>query len=131
MGHGLPEALIMGRLRTAVQTLSDLELPPDEILAHLNDIVNGLGEDSFATCLYAIYDPVTRICAFAQAGHPPPPVVWPDGTVRFAQAATDPPLRVARPPLEPVEPLVPQDGLLALYPHALIQSPPSATTPGT
>ena len=40
----------MGRLRTAVQTLSDLELPPDEILGHLNNLVSGLGDDSFATC---------------------------------------------------------------------------------
>jgi len=130
MGHGLPEALIMGRLRTAVQTLSDLELPPDEILAHLNDIVNGLGEDSFATCLYAIYDPVTRICAFAQAGHPPPAVVWPDGTVRFAQAATDPPLGVADPPFEAVELLVPEDGLLVLYTDGLIESADCDTDTG-
>jgi serine phosphatase RsbU (regulator of sigma subunit)/PAS domain-containing protein len=122
MGHGLPEAVIMGRLRTAVQTLSDLELPPDEILGHLNDLVNGLGDDSFATCLYAIYDPVTRICTFARAGHPPPAVVWGDGTVRFAQAATDPPLGVAEPPFEVVELLVPEHGLLVLYTDGLIES---------
>jgi serine phosphatase RsbU (regulator of sigma subunit)/PAS domain-containing protein len=122
MGHGLPEAVIMGRLRTAVQTLSDLELPPDEILGHLNDLVNGLGDDSFATCLYAIYDPVTRICTFARAGHPPPAVVWGDGTVRFAQVATDPPLGVAEPPFEVVELLVPEHGLLVLYTDGLIES---------
>jgi serine phosphatase RsbU (regulator of sigma subunit)/PAS domain-containing protein len=122
MGHGLPEAVIMGRLRTAVQTLSDLELPPDEILGHLNDLVNGLGDDSFATCLYAIYDPVTRACTFARAGHPPPAIVWPDGTVRFAQAATDPPLGVAKPPFEAVELVVPENGLLVLYTDGLIES---------
>jgi serine phosphatase RsbU (regulator of sigma subunit)/PAS domain-containing protein len=122
MGHGLPEAIIMGRLRTAVQTLSDLELPPDEILGHLNDLVCGLGDDSFATCLYAIYDPVTRVCTFARAGHPPPAVVWPDGTVRFAQAATDPPLGVAEPPFEVVDLRVPENGLLALYTDGLIES---------
>ena len=43
MGHGLPEAATMGRLRTAVHTLADLELPPDEIMSHLNDIVGGTG----------------------------------------------------------------------------------------
>jgi serine phosphatase RsbU (regulator of sigma subunit)/PAS domain-containing protein len=122
MGHGLSEAVIMGRLRTAVQTLSDLELPPDEILGHLNDLVNGLGNDSFATCLYAIYDPVSRLCTFARAGHPPPAVVWPDGTVRFAHAPTDPPLGVAEPPFEAVEMLVPVDGLLVLYTDGLIES---------
>jgi serine phosphatase RsbU (regulator of sigma subunit)/PAS domain-containing protein len=122
MGHGLSEAVIMGRLRTAVQTLSDLELPPDEILSHLNDLVNGLGDDTFATCLYAIYDPVTRLCTFARAGHPPPAVVWPDGTVRFAHTLTDPPLGVAEPPFEAVELLIPADGLLVLYTDGLIES---------
>ena len=102
MGHGLPEAVIMGRLRTAVQTLSDLELPPDEILGHLNEVVGSLGDDCFVTCLYAIYDPVTRTCAYARAGHPPPAFVRPDGTVSFTQDAADPPLGVAEPPFETV-----------------------------
>jgi serine phosphatase RsbU (regulator of sigma subunit)/PAS domain-containing protein len=122
MGHGLAEAVIMGRLRTAVQTLSDLELPPDEVLSHLNDLVGGLGEDSFATCLYAIYDPVTRICAFARAGHPPPAVVWPDGGVSFAESPIDPPLGVAEPPFEVVELSVPEGCMLVLYTDGLIES---------
>ena len=122
MGHGLPEAVIMGRLRTAVQTLSDLELPPDEILGHLNDLVNGLGDDSFATCLYAIYDPTTTICSIARAGHPPPAIVSPDGQVHFAHAHGDPPLGVADPPFEVVDLPVPQDGMLVLYTDGLIES---------
>ncbi|HTU05289.1 MAG TPA: SpoIIE family protein phosphatase, partial [Trebonia sp.] len=100
MGHGLPEAVIMGRVRTALQTLSNLELPPDEVLAHLNDLVSGLGDDSFVTCLYAIYDPTTSSCAVARAGHPPLAVVCPDGTVHFEQDEGDPPLGAAGPPFE-------------------------------
>jgi serine phosphatase RsbU (regulator of sigma subunit)/PAS domain-containing protein len=122
MGHGLPEAVIMGRLRTAVQTLSDLELPPDELLGHLNDLVIGLGDDSFATCLYAIYDPTARVCTFARAGHPPLAVVSPDGMVRFAQPVTDPPLGVAEPPFEAVELPIPEGALLVLYTDGLIES---------
>ena len=122
MGHGLPEAVIMGRLRTAVQTLSDLELPPDEILGHLNDLVSGLDDDSFATCLYAIYDPITGLCTMARAGHPPPAIVSPDGTVVFAHGVTDPPLGVAEPPFEAVELPVPEGGLLVLYTDGLIES---------
>jgi serine phosphatase RsbU (regulator of sigma subunit)/PAS domain-containing protein len=122
MGHGLPEAVIMGRVRTALQTLSDLELPPDEVLAHLNDLVNGLGEDSFVTCLYAIYDPTTSSCAVASAGHPPPAVVCPDGTVTFAQVDGDPPLGVGKPPFEVSELRVPDGALLVLYTDGLIDS---------
>jgi serine phosphatase RsbU (regulator of sigma subunit)/anti-sigma regulatory factor (Ser/Thr protein kinase) len=122
MGHGLPEAVIMGRLRTAVQTLSDLEMPPDEVLAHLNDVVCGLGDDSFVTCLYAIYDPTAETCTMARAGHPPLAVVCPDGSVNFPQADGDPPLGVAEPPFEVTELRVPHGGLLVLYTDGLIES---------
>ena len=122
MGHGLPEAVIMGRLRTAVQTLSDLEMPPDEILGRLNDLVNGLGDDTFATCLYAIYDPTTATCSVARAGHPPLAIVCPDGRVSFAKGNGDPPLGVADPPFEVVDLPVPEDGLIVLYTDGLIES---------
>jgi serine phosphatase RsbU (regulator of sigma subunit)/PAS domain-containing protein len=122
MGHGLPEAVVMGRVRTAVQTLSDLELPPDEVLAHLNDLVCGLGDDSFVTCLYAVYDPTTSSCTVARAGHPPPAVVCPDGTVHFAQADADPPLGVAGPPFEVSELPIPDGAVLVLYTDGMIDS---------
>jgi hypothetical protein len=128
MGHGLPEAVIMGRVRTALQTLSDLELPPDEVLAHLNDLVYGLDDDSFVTCLYAIYDPTTSSCTVARAGHPPPAVVCPDGTVQFAQADVDPPLGVAGPPFEVSELQMPDGALLVLYTDGLID--PTSSDPG-
>ena len=122
MGHGLAEAVIMGRVRTALQTFSDLELPPDEILAHINGLVCGLGDDSFVTCLYAIYDPTTSSCTVARAGHPPPAVVCPDGTVHFAQADGDPPLGVAEPPFEVSELRVPEGAVLVLYTDGLVDS---------
>ena len=91
----------MGRLRTAVRTLADVDLPPDELLTHLDDLVVRLGRRGDrrhaagqaadaglgATCLYAVYDPVSRRCTIARAGHPPPAVVSPDGTVDLARRA--------------------------------------------
>lgn len=122
MGHGLPEAATMGRLRTAVHTLADLELPPDEIMSRLNDIVGGMGEESYATCLYALYDSTTQICSIARAGHPPPALVHPDGTVHFTERAADPPLGAAEPPFETVELSVPEGSLLVLYTDGLVES---------
>jgi anti-sigma regulatory factor (Ser/Thr protein kinase) len=123
MGHGLSEAATMGRLRTAVKTLADLELPPDEIMSHLSDIVGGLGEDSYATCLYALYDPTTGMCTIARAGHPPPAVVQPDGTAYFPELSPDPPLGAAEPPFETVEVKLPDESLLVLYTDGLVESP--------
>ncbi|MGW4994612.1 SpoIIE family protein phosphatase [Streptomyces mirabilis] len=130
MGHGMSEAATMGRLRTAVRTLSELELPPDEILGHLNDIVGELGTDAFVTCLYGIYDPVTRRLSYASAGQPPPAVAHPDGTVTFLSMTPDPPLGVAAPPFEALETLLPADSLLALYSDGLVESKDRDVTTG-
>ncbi|MFE5896938.1 SpoIIE family protein phosphatase [Streptomyces sp. NPDC056488] len=122
MGHGLTEAVTMARLRTAVRTLADLDIPPDELLAHLGDLVRDLGDDSYATCLYAEYDPVTRICAFSTAGHPPPLVVRPDGTVVRPEPAVDPPLGAADPPFGTHELHLPQGSLLVFCTDGLVES---------
>ncbi|MGW0708090.1 SpoIIE family protein phosphatase [Streptomyces sp. NPDC002643] len=122
MGHGLPEAATMGRLRTAVHTLADLELPPDEIMTHLNHLVAGMGEESYVTCLYALYDSTTQICSLARAGHPPPALIHPDGTVHFPEMAADPPLGAAEPPFETLELHVPDGSLLVLYTDGLVES---------
>ncbi|MEU0846183.1 SpoIIE family protein phosphatase [Streptomyces sp. NPDC005962] len=122
MGHGLSEAATMGRLRTAVHTLADLELPPDELLTHLNDLVGALGDDFYATCLYAIYDPTTSVCAFACAGHLPPAIIHPDGTVHSPGFSPDPPLGAATPPFETIEVQLPEDSILVLCTDGLIES---------
>ncbi|MBL1099735.1 ATP-binding SpoIIE family protein phosphatase [Streptomyces coffeae] len=122
MGHGLSEAATMGRLRTAVHTLADLEFPPAELLTRLNDLVSDLGDSFYATCLYAVYDPVTATCAYARAGHPPPAVVRPGEPVRFPGHAPDPPLGAARPPFETTEVSLPEGSLLVLFTDGLVES---------
>ncbi|MEV4115780.1 SpoIIE family protein phosphatase [Nonomuraea sp. NPDC049695] len=123
MGHGVAEAVTMGRLRTALRTLADLELPPDELLSHLNDLVSDLGDDFYATCLYLVYDATTRSCVLARAGHPPPAVVHPDGSVRFPDADPNSPLGAATPPFDTVEMELPEGSLLVLYTDGLVESP--------
>jgi serine phosphatase RsbU (regulator of sigma subunit)/anti-sigma regulatory factor (Ser/Thr protein kinase) len=80
MGHGTQAATVMGQLRTAVRTLAAVDLPPAEVLAHLDDLMPNIDGTLFATCLYAVYDPATQQCSISRAGHVPPLVVRPDGT---------------------------------------------------
>lgn len=122
MGHGIEEAAAMGRLRTAVSTLADLDMPPDELFDRLNDLVSELGEDFYATCLYAVFDPVARTCSYALAGHPPPVVVRSDGTVHVPVVAADPPLGAAQPPFETHQLQLPGESLLVLCTDGLIES---------
>jgi len=133
VGHGINAAATMGRLRTAVHTLADMELPPDELLAHLDDLVIRLTEEEYrpeasaitvlgATCLYAVYDPVAQRCTMARAGHPPPAVVYPDGTVTFPDLPAGPPLGLGGLPFESAELELPEGSLLALYTDGLMSA---------
>ena len=122
MGHGITEAATMGRLRTAVRTLADLDLSPDELLGKLNALVGDLGYDYYATCLYAVFDPVTRICSFSVAGHPPPLVVHPDGTVHCPDLTVNPPLGAAEPPFDSCEVQLPEESLLVFCTDGLVES---------
>ncbi|MER6842136.1 SpoIIE family protein phosphatase [Streptomyces platensis] len=76
MGSGIDAATTMGRLRTATSTLADLDIPPTEVLRHIDKITADL--DQYATCAYAVYDPHHAVCHIAVAGHLPP-VLMPTG----------------------------------------------------
>ncbi|MFK0194453.1 SpoIIE family protein phosphatase [Kitasatospora sp. NPDC090308] len=134
VGHGLQASATMGRLRTAVRTLADLDLEPDELLVHLDDLVSqlvvegseeererGVADPSGATCVYAVYDPVSGICQAASAGHPPPALVHPDGRVEYLPVNPGPPLGVGGLPFETVECALRAGSVLALYTDGLIE----------
>ncbi|MFJ9419360.1 SpoIIE family protein phosphatase [Streptomyces sp. NPDC101227] len=130
VGHGLHAAATMGRLRTAVHNFAGLDLPPDELLSHLDELVARIDQDesadsqgikvSGATVLYAIYDSVSGRCVMARAGHPPPAIVSADGTVTFPPVPAGPPLGLAQLPFESSEHLVPEGSRLVLYTDGLI-----------
>ncbi|MER6924051.1 ATP-binding SpoIIE family protein phosphatase, partial [Streptomyces spiralis] len=126
-GHGLYATATMGRLRTAVRTLADLELDPTELLTHLDDGVRQLAGESDAqshvdsTCLYAVYDPISCLCQLASAGHPSPVVVRPDGTVKVVDVSPGPPLGVGGMPFETATVDLEPGSVLALYSKGLIE----------
>ncbi|GAA3028371.1 hypothetical protein GCM10010448_07920 [Streptomyces glomeratus] len=134
VGRGIHAAATMGRLRTAVRTLADIDLPPDELLTHLDDVVIRLSAEASAgpaieaagdigaTCLYAVYDPVSRQCALARAGHVPPAVVSRDGTADLLDLPPGPPLGLGGLPFEAAEFDLPEGSLLALYTDGLIEA---------
>ncbi|WP_407639529.1 SpoIIE family protein phosphatase [Kitasatospora azatica] len=131
VGHGLHAAATMGRLRTAVHNYSMLDLPPDELLARLDELVGQIDRDGSggsndpitgATCLYAIYDPVSRICELARAGHLPPALVRPDGTVEYLDLPSGPPLGVGGLPFETLRLDMPEGSQLVLYTDGLVRN---------
>ncbi|MFC1413601.1 SpoIIE family protein phosphatase [Streptacidiphilus sp. N1-12] len=131
VGHGMHAAATMGRLRTAVHNFSMLDLPPDDLLAHLDELVaridkdeagpNGEASITGATCLYAIYDPVSRCCDLARAGHLPPALVHPDGTVEYLDLPAGPPLGLGGLPFETVHLKLAEGSQLVLYTDGLVE----------
>ncbi|GGQ58063.1 SpoIIE family protein phosphatase [Streptomyces asoensis] len=143
MGRGLRAAVAMGELRTAVRTLALLDLEPAEVLSALDEIARGLGtpggvqqatraarrpreadlsEVYLATCVYAVYDSVTRRCTFANAGHLPPVLVEPGEPALMLDVPPGMPLGVGGEPFEEVEVDLPEGALLALYTDGLVES---------
>ncbi len=138
VGRGLRAAATMGRLRMAVRAFADIDLMPDELLTHLDDVVIRLqheeGEDAgetSATCLYAVYDPVSRVCSLASAGHVLPAVLTPpDGegdasgspSIEFPEMPIGPPLGRGGLPFETVQFELTEGSLLVLFTDGLVQS---------
>lgn len=101
MGHGLNSAAMMGQLRTAVQTMAALELPPAQLLRNLDDLAQRLGEHYLATCLYAVYDPIGSELLISNAGHVPPVLVRArDGRSELLDLPTGAPIGVGGVPFE-------------------------------
>ncbi|MFI0409006.1 SpoIIE family protein phosphatase [Actinomadura sp. 3N508] len=126
VGHGVTAAAAMGQLRVAAHTLASCEFGPAEMLERLDAIAQDLHAAQFATCLCLVCDPATRRCEVACAGHPPPLLALPDGTVRQFAAPHGLPLGVsdpAHPPeYEQVTETIPAGATLALYTDGLVES---------
>ncbi|MCX4986759.1 SpoIIE family protein phosphatase [Streptomyces sp. NBC_00572] len=122
MGHGIHAAAVMGQLRTAVRTLARHDIPPAEMLSSLDAVVADLGEDTMATCVYAVHDPATGVWVIARAGHPPPAVATPDGTITFLDGPPGTPLGTGAHDFGTEEVALPEGGLLVLYTDGLIEA---------
>ncbi|HEX4091381.1 MAG TPA: ATP-binding SpoIIE family protein phosphatase [Trebonia sp.] len=124
-GHGVRAAVTMGRLRTAIQTLAMLELPPAATLQQLDELMQNIGEREphFATCAYGVYDAVTGEIELAVAGHLPPLLVNPDGTNAYLEVAPSPPLGIIEDGIvETTRHQVEDGSLFVLYTDGLVES---------
>ncbi|MFE0456189.1 SpoIIE family protein phosphatase [Streptomyces sp. NPDC058914] len=122
MGHGLNSAAMMGQLRTAVQTMAALDLPPAQLLRNLDDLAQRLGDTYLATCLYAVYDPIAGELHLANAGHIPPVLVRADdGRSRLLDLPTGAPIGVGGVPFEAVRVRVEPGDRLVMCTDGLVE----------
>ena len=107
VGHGLHAAATMGRLRTAVHNFAALDLPPDELLSHLDDLVARIDQDEARRRATAPRSPAPPACTRSTTRSPGaapwpapgirrPRCVHPDGTRRLPRRARRPAARPGR-----------------------------------
>lgn len=96
VGHGLAAACAMGQLRSALSAACRVTDGPAEALEALGLYARSVEGAESTTVVTTFIDWDDHTITYSCAGHPPPVLVHPDGTVTFLDQATDPPLS-ARP----------------------------------
>ncbi|HEX4721836.1 MAG TPA: GAF domain-containing SpoIIE family protein phosphatase [Pseudonocardiaceae bacterium] len=92
VGHGLPAAVVMGRLRSALRAYAlDID-DPGEVLRKLDRKATHFEAGALATVSYAVVDADREHATIALAGHPPPILAEPDGTVTLARQPVGAPI---------------------------------------
>ncbi|MET9676074.1 SpoIIE family protein phosphatase [Streptomyces sp. NPDC006482] len=122
MGHGLPAAATMGRLRTVARTLMTLDMAPERVLARLDLATRDLEDEQVATFLCAVFDPADSTYTLASAGHLPPLLLDGHGSAEFADVPVGAPLGAGVIPYDPIRLRVPAGGNLVLYTDGLVKS---------
>ena len=119
-GHGVPAAATMAHVRNAARGLAVAGIPPGRMMEHLSALPMG-GPDRMATSVYGLLDPTTGAAVWANAGHPPPIVVNPDGSVSRLEMRHGPPLGAASSGYSETRADVPAGGKIVLYTDGLFE----------
>jgi serine phosphatase RsbU (regulator of sigma subunit) len=122
-GHSIHAAAIMRQLRTTAAALARLGCPPEQIMQQLSRVVAEHGDEAGATCLYAVYDPVSRRCQLTSAGHLPPAVRHPGGAVEFLDLPGGVMLGAGQDCYPAADIGLPAGSVLALYTDGLVEQP--------
>ncbi|RAG85552.1 PAS sensor protein [Streptacidiphilus pinicola] len=121
MGHDINAAATMGQLRTAGRTMARLGLEPAEILRQLDQLTEEL-EETIATCVCVLHEPVSGRCRIALAGHPPPVLHRPDRPAILLDLPPGAPLgAAAHVPLTTTGVDLPAGARLFLYTDGLVE----------
>ncbi|MFF8371570.1 PP2C family protein-serine/threonine phosphatase [Streptomyces lydicus] len=123
VGHGLDAACVMGQLRSALSAATRVTDGPAQALEVLGIYARSVDGAESTTTAQAIIDWTTHTIAYSSAGHPPPALLHPDGTVELLDGATDPPLGARPEHVDRPEARVSftDDAVLVLYTDGLIE----------
>lgn len=122
-GHSIDSSVIMAQLRTAVRSYLMEGHTPARVLQRTNLLLAQLDTALLATCCIVGFDTEDGTLEIASAGHPPPSIRYPDGSVVTPDLPTGFPLGVdldAR--YTQTETSIPPNTVLMLYTDGLTNS---------
>ncbi|GIG20695.1 hypothetical protein Cch01nite_14190 [Cellulomonas chitinilytica] len=125
VGHDLAAAAAMGQLRSLLRSFAWDGAAPARVLARIDELVRGLDVADIATCVYARLRPTPdgSELEYARAGHPPPLLRLPGGTVTRLDGVLGTPIGVGdfgRPTVEEVV-VLPAGATLVMYTDGLVE----------
>ncbi|GAA2631932.1 PP2C family protein-serine/threonine phosphatase [Streptomyces vastus] len=123
VGHGLAAACVMGQLRSALSAATRVANGPAQALKALGLYARFVEGAESTTVVTTFIDWNSHTITYSCAGHPPPALLHPDGTVTFLDQATDPPLDARSEAVPRPEARAPffDGATLALYTDGLVE----------
>ncbi|GAB2967714.1 SpoIIE family protein phosphatase [Saccharothrix stipae] len=123
VGSGLPAAVIMGRLRSALRAYALEFADPAEVLGKLDRKASHFERSTMATVAYAVIDTATARVDLALAGQLPPVLAVPGEAAHLVDAPLGPPIGrdLAVTGREGTTLDLPPGGLLAFYTDGLVE----------
>jgi sigma-B regulation protein RsbU (phosphoserine phosphatase) len=81
-GKGMPAALLMSNLQASLHSLIQEDYPLDRLVGRINNVIfNNTDPDKYITFFYGYLDKSTQEFRYVNAGHNPPYLLHPDGTI--------------------------------------------------
>ncbi len=121
-GSGLPAAVIMGRMRSALRAYVLEVTDPGTALRMLDRKIQYFEPDAMATVLYGIYQPRSGRMRISSAGHLSPVLAVPGERPAPADIGVDLPIGVADDPPRGASVIeIPRGGLLCFYTDGLVE----------
>lgn len=131
VGKGIRAASIMGQLRNAMRAYALEGHEPASVVGRINKLTDSFDRVTMATMIYLVYEPSDGSAKFVIAGHPPPLVTFPDGTVSFLDGEKNLPLGVMSEHTYTAERFTLEPGTsIMLYTDGLIEEPGASVDDG-
>jgi len=120
-GHGIEAASLMGRVRNALRAYAIENTDPASILMRLHALLRSLDSTEMVTAFVARHVPGSETITWSRAGHPPPLLLDPRGSMRWLDDVNGAPLGTMARAYETAEAALPAGSLLVCYTDGLVE----------